>query len=290
MNPDNLKNKSENQGEKFESIEQNHSLEDGKSFKEEAQKLTQENLKEASSMLSPEDSDFIEELKELEQEVKNINNESDLLLQQEYENILRQPMPIIGTKEYQERQNIIAHNISQRAYIIKSKIDEFTYFEELDDYIKNNPLFKPEDINFAKNVLKKIKEKIPEIKKTAIEYIDDIKKKQNIKNLFRSYLMINRLIGQNETSSTNLLSNESFENVVMESKNNSDIFSLDIFRNRDIQEYLKQDFNPEEYKKYYKEFIEQKLLAENKDNIKKYIKIQSIINSPKWQEMWNNIA
>lgn len=288
MNPDNLKNRSENQEEKFENIEQNHSLEDVQAFKDEVQKLTQENLKEASSIISPEDSNSMEELEELEQEVEITNTESNLLLQQEYENILRQSMPMTGTREYQERQKAVIVDINNRSK--KIQLDEFTYFEELDEYIDKNPLFTEEDKTNANIALNRIKNRNPKIEINPKKYIDKIKNDTRTKDLFRSYLMINKLIGQKETSVTNLLNKGSFENVAIKTKNISNIFSLDVFKNKDIQEYLKQDFNPEEYKKHYKEFIEQKLLAENKNNIKKYIKIQSIINSPKWHEMWNNVA
>lgn len=283
-NIDNLNNENEDFQDKPKEIKET-SIED---IQETTEKLSGLIIEKADIIKSEvrDDSESQEEIKIVLQDEEKFKKQIEERLN--YENILKQPMPIPGTAEYRERQNFIAHDISRRAGDIK--IDEFTYFEELEEYIDKNPLFKQEDKNFAYKALKRIKDVIPKIEKTAEKYIKEINTDTRTKNLFRSYLMINRLIGQKETSATNLLSNESFENVVMKSKNNSNVFDLDIFKNKDIQEYLKKDFNPEEYKKYYKEFTEQRLLTENKDNIKKYIKIQSIINSQKWQEMWSNVA
>ena len=285
QNIDNLNNENENFQDKPKEIKET-SIEDIHETTEKLSELTREKAEIIKSEVE-DDLELLGEANSVLQEEEKFKKEIEEKLN--YENILRQSMPRTGTVEYRERQNAIAHKISQMAGDIK--IDEFTYFEEVEEYVDENPLFKQEDRDFAKNiVLERIKEKNPMPKINAKKYIDEINYNLKTRNLFKSYLMINRLIGQKETSATNLLSKESFENIITKTKNTSDVFDLDIFKNRDIQEYLKQNFNPEEYKKYYKEFTEQRLLAENKDNIKKYIKIQSIINSPKWQEMWDNVA
>jgi len=283
-NIDNSNNENEYFQDKSKDIKE-ISIED---IKETTEKLSESIIEKADIIKSEvgDDTEAQEEIDSVLEEEENFRQKVEEKLN--YENILRQPMPISGTAEYRERQNLIAHDISRRVGDIK--IDEFTYFEEVEEYIDQNPLFTKDDKNLAYKALKRIKDIIPKTEKTAEKYIKEININTRTKNLFRSYLMINRLIGQKETSVTNLLSKESFEGIVIKLKNNLDVFSLDIFKNKDIQEYLEKDFNPEEYRKYYKDFTKQRLLAENKDNIKKYIKIQSIINSQKWQEMWNNVA
>jgi len=197
-------------------------------------------------------------------------------------------MPIPGTAEYRERQETIINDINNRSKNIQ--LDEFTYFEDVEEYIEKNKLFTEDDKKIANIALREIKKLNSKIGININNYINKINNDIKTKNIFRIYLMIKGSIGQKETNITNLLSKESFENIVIESKNNQNIFSLNIFKNKDIQEYLKQDFNPEEYKKYYKEFTEQRLFTENKDNVKKYIKIQTAINSKEWQEMWSDVA
>lgn len=286
-NVDNLKNEGEKLQDNNENISE-HSLDEIQEVTNKLSSLTRQKAEEIRLEISLEDSELLEELEVVLREEQKLKSKLDAQLKIEYDNLLRQPMPIIGTAEYGERQKAVMNNIN-----IKSKeigLDEFTYFEEVEEYINKNILFTEDDRTNANIALNDIKKKNPEIKINISKYINEINSNKKTKNLFRSYLMIKKFIGQKETNITNSLNKVSFDNVFIKSKNISDIFSLDVFKNKDIQEYLKQDFDPEEYKKYYKEFTEQKLLAENKNNIKKYIKIQTIINSQKWEEIWNNIA
>jgi len=206
----------------------------------------------------------------------------------EIEDLLKTEMPVSGTIEFRERQSIIADDINNRAKNIK--IDEFTYFEELDEYIKNNPLYKQEDRDIANIILNNIKKINPEKSFDIENYISEIKNNLKIKNLFVLYLMMNGLIGKKETSIANVFKKLSFEQMIKEVNLKENILDINLLQNnKELKKYFNESLNLELYKDEYKGFIEQTLVEKARGSIEKEIKIHTLIYSKKWENAWNNI-